>query len=1139
MSMKRLSPDLIQQQIYTRERSGIFRATEGFDTVAASDGLDAVFIKKQLHPFCGYDAPAELVSRGEKDDASYPPAIHLFHTEGGDTVLGRSVYQSADFTGLRSAFLTHNYIIPAARQNEIVTHYRDYVEAAFAERYVPEIGRQLPELEHIPQNPRYAQEGLPRLMAEKLLHELKLDEKTFKRLLFAVMTAVGEGRKKVYVALDVPAEQISAAASALVQVLYASLPFEQRRRLGFITYAKEPQSRKFIHLQFVERGSIRPNDREIEKDYVFDLATGRAPQDELEEGRQPYLEIVWKAIGDLDQLQEFHRFADEMLAGMEPQRRLLLSSYHELAVFYQIEAGNWDLYEAHKITVLRGLLSYLEPAGALDSRIRLNDIFLAAFDREFDAVKLRSMPDLAVVECFRDYYRLESRSYGIKLLNYLIYAISNAVMGDKPELASALYALVESQPEMSKTFFDHVLKHSDLESSLFEPYIRDKFEEARGSREVLNLVHSWAVAHPGVLRNEAFKEYAVAALADKLKQEQPLLPAVHMALEHIRKWGRTPVTDRGMTLADSVLAEELSLAAKRVLLDKLELDQLTREQITGAEFLARPDAFAGLLLEGKQRNHVDMLQALYEWFAQREAAEDIFDGLPSADVERLQQLGKKWLQSTVDLAHFGKIMLAFYDIKSGQVDYKALLDYLQRNAKDPEQIYEFMLWSQGQPQFAHGRGIVSGYTAALLNYFKTHDRNAFKNRDYRTRYFDKAGAPLAAVFAKIRLELSSPFKRFLAQNGKKVRMSAMILLAGLVVIAGILIVMQQQGMLGGAKPPTEATPPPAPVEPEVLVYADQVTGTDGAETTSLVFLFAGAEKCKTFDPAALSIVALDQTVQQFANLKFDAYCADGTGAAGDSAGNGASSGADGSDSNSSGDGSGAEGSGTNGTDGASGTGGSNSSNSSNGTGGTNGSAAGSAGSAANEATGSSANANGAAGSTGAGDDAVGNGGVGNRSAGNAVTSHGPAGSGDSTETTDGPAGNAGRQGAEAPHNGQGGSDQAAQADQGAGTSGQAGTSGTNASGNGQAGDSNSAQPEGAANDGSNGKTNGETKPVYSSRVTVSLGQKVDIPAGSVIKVGDQQYTVITREEVKTKAGGSLQSTQPSKPAQPETDAAQP
>lgn len=102
--MKPNSPGSIQQQMYTRERKGVFRSTEGFDTVAKSSGLDVAFIKKVLHPFCMYDAPAELVSRSEKDGALYPEAVHLFHAENGETVLGRSIYQPVDFTGLRSAF---------------------------------------------------------------------------------------------------------------------------------------------------------------------------------------------------------------------------------------------------------------------------------------------------------------------------------------------------------------------------------------------------------------------------------------------------------------------------------------------------------------------------------------------------------------------------------------------------------------------------------------------------------------------------------------------------------------------------------------------------------------------------------------------------------------------------------------------------------------------------------------------------------------------------------------------------------------------------------------------------------------------------------------------------------------------------
>ncbi|WP_456320018.1 GAP1-N2 domain-containing protein, partial [Paenibacillus zanthoxyli] len=99
--------------MYTRERRGVYRSTEGFDTVAKSESLDNNFVKKILHPFCLYDAPAELAARGEKDESQYPPALHLFHLESGETVLGQSVFQAADFTGLRSAFFTHNYVLPA------------------------------------------------------------------------------------------------------------------------------------------------------------------------------------------------------------------------------------------------------------------------------------------------------------------------------------------------------------------------------------------------------------------------------------------------------------------------------------------------------------------------------------------------------------------------------------------------------------------------------------------------------------------------------------------------------------------------------------------------------------------------------------------------------------------------------------------------------------------------------------------------------------------------------------------------------------------------------------------------------------------------------------------------------------------
>ncbi|MFD2875249.1 hypothetical protein ACFTAO_03610 [Paenibacillus rhizoplanae] len=43
--MNRLSGSMITQQMYTRERRGVYRSTEGFDTVAKSESLDNNFVK--------------------------------------------------------------------------------------------------------------------------------------------------------------------------------------------------------------------------------------------------------------------------------------------------------------------------------------------------------------------------------------------------------------------------------------------------------------------------------------------------------------------------------------------------------------------------------------------------------------------------------------------------------------------------------------------------------------------------------------------------------------------------------------------------------------------------------------------------------------------------------------------------------------------------------------------------------------------------------------------------------------------------------------------------------------------------------------------------------------------------------------
>lgn len=877
--MKPNSPGSIQQQMYTRERKGVFRSTEGFDTVAKSPGLDVAFIKKVLHPFCMYDAPAELVSRSEKDRTLYPESVHLFHSENGETVLGRSIYQPVDFTGLRSAFLTHNYIIPSGRSGEITENFKAWLAASFTDSYDPEIGMELAELEDVPTRGTSESALGSHTSAKEALERLGFEEQLFKQLLFAIMTASGEGRKKVYISLDVPIEAISRASLSLMQIIFSCLPYEHRRRLGFLSYVKEPQSRKFIHVQFVEKGSLRPHDRSIEKDFIFDLAAGRFGQIDADWSRQPYLDFVWSHLEQKEQLQEFFEFADGMLSGMEGERKSALSSYHELAVYYRIEQGEESLYEENKVTVLRGLLEYLKPPGGLDARMRLNDLFLSRFDREFDLNKLGHIPPAAVAECFRDYFGLPGAGQEDKIVSYYILALHNAMTQERQAEADAFYALIEGHTGLEAAFFRNVLNSERLMTVLFDPYIRAKFQRATDLKSLLNLIQTWGKKFPSVLLNDSFQELSRTRLMDKLRSANQLLRATDIVMKEIGKWDAgVPESER--IFQNSGMTELLTSSVLRLLLSELDLDRLTKEQVVGAEFLRQHDLsrLAKELRDSRLSSHAVMLHALYRLFTESKPEAEIFAGLGPMETDRVQQTARKWLQGEIETAEFPRIALAFFrESDAGFVEYGALLDYLRRDAADKDMIYKFLLWSQGDPNFTRPRGLVPAYAAAILAYFKRHDKNAFKSRENRREYFTKAGPALGTVLNKAKLELSSPVSRFFSGNRKAVLMGSTMMVLLILVVAASWLVLKQTGVIGKADPVPETPPVVADegnTEEKLIVYAQRLIVSEGEkEQTRLIFPFDDLTQCAEFTPTELTITAPGLDPQAVPIQNYESGCA--------------------------------------------------------------------------------------------------------------------------------------------------------------------------------------------------------------------------------------------------------------------------
>ncbi|CAM4479061.1 hypothetical protein FHS16_004855 [Paenibacillus endophyticus] len=876
---------MIQQQMYARERRGIFRSTEGYDTIAKSSGLDPSFIKKMLHPYCVYDAPTELAARGEKDEALYPETMHLLHLENGDVLLGRSIYQAADFTGLRSAFFTHNYLIPHETVRESADDYKSWLKAAFTSSYQIDNGMELPELSSLPVQAASAVKPSNR----SLLSLLNMGEKPFKQLLYAVMSAVS-GKKKMYVSLDVPIAQLPEKALQLLHVLYASLPYAYRNQLGFITYAKEPQSRKSIHLTFVEQGSLRPGDRSIEKDYAFDFVSGRISNVELDGVEHPFLDFAWNHLDNPEHADRFFQFAESMLAGMDPARRLAAASYHELSVLYQIEEGNEALYEAHKPMVLRVLLDYLRPAGALDTKLRLNDVMLSRFDYEFDRIRQGFVPEAFIVEAFKDYYVIDRPNIESKLVTYFVHALNDAGKRNGQETIDSIYAAVESNLALSQAFFAKLLFDRRLADRLLLPYIEKKLGALTGAKSVLEQIESLGSIHPALFGYESFQELARQQLASKLERERYSITTSSKVLTQLSKLAgeaRTQSRKQPPAYPAADLYELLELAVYRGMLSELNLEKLTKDQLGQATFLSHKDQlkqWENELSDPRQKSSAQTLLALYDWLMLPEPTADLFGRLAPSEVSRVQQAGRRMLSDQLELKEAPRLTLAFLSSSDLEaVDYAGLIDYWQQHAHSKELIYRFFQWTEKEPDFIKARGFVPAYAAAVVGYFKKHDRNAFKKRTYRKLYFEKAGPALKAVYKQAERELASPLAKLFRQNRKGTLITSLAAIGIVLVTAGIMFSLSDKGdskneeaILPGATPTAEA----GSDEPDTLVYAEHSEAAEGEEaSTSLVFLFKDGAACAAFAPNTLKIQAPSAEAVEYKELELLADCADTSDAA--------------------------------------------------------------------------------------------------------------------------------------------------------------------------------------------------------------------------------------------------------------------
>lgn len=928
--MSLFSNTLIDQQMYTREKSGIFRSTEGYDTIAKSSGLDNQFIKKYIHPLCVYDAPAELLAKGEKEDALFPSALQLIRLENGDIVLGNSHYVNADFTGLRSTFFSHNYVIPATRAEEWVHHYERWLQASFEEKYDVEQGQDLPQLQDIP----YTSTPSNHIA---VLEQLGIDGATFRQLIGAVMSAIHK-RRKVYISLHVPITELSIYAKRLTAVITEALPYAFRRRLGFTTYAKEPESRKGMQLMFVESGSIRAGDRNIERDYHFDWSTGRIHPAQPEKAGQVYTEWVWEHITQPDQLRALQEFADNGQAGIDASTEELPdpAQYDEWTTLFRVEAGDEQLYSEHPASILQSLLTHLRPAGALDSAMRVNDLFLSRFDREFDEVRTGVVPDIAIAECFAEYYGIDEVHTGRKIVEYFIWAIRNAVAAGQTAASQALYIMMEKHPALNDAFIKMAGSQPSLAVMLLNPLIERKFHQAQTIEEVIHLAVEWGTTYPDLLDMDDYCDRAGQSFMEALRHSPDLMIAtgkVFTLLDEVDTGSLQGKVIPPEAWRKSGLGDDMRASAERLLLNDLEWSSLTREKLLQADFLSLPlpsDEYperADRRLNAKKL----ALQLLYIWFTEKELSADLMNllhQLQPNEKDQVQQLGRLWLAEDIRKGQFGRLAAAFsYSAEPNDLDYSAMVEAVRQHASTSEQIYDFFHWSEGRAEFMRpdpaqsatdqllnkdshkadttrkgsGRKLpsptfVPAYETAILAYFRRHDPEAFRKGALASQAkadFPKEGPALRTVYLKARDELATPLSKWFKRNRKRMPLLALLAVVLLVAIGGLsvyalkvfgVITVEQAAPVVDpipdvTEPPTETVQLPKVVvtllTPDAGTSTKPTTGTDSTSnstTTGLAFHFADLATCEAFKPTKATLLMGNGQKVDYTQLNAKSIC---------------------------------------------------------------------------------------------------------------------------------------------------------------------------------------------------------------------------------------------------------------------------
>lgn len=689
-----MSNGFIQQYIYMKGKKGL---GEDKDRAVFTPELEEDFIKNYLLPFSSYEVQQD--SR-YKDD--YPPSFQVIQPETGELIIGQAQLLSADSN---RSFSVHHYIVPSGNKDEWVRNPEKIFHAQFARSIEEDDGETLEGLTDIPYKKA---ENIYRKKQE-LFYSLKIDESIFKKLLFACLAAAKSG-KTVYISLDIPLYEHNRHAMTLLEMLYIHMPYAAREVFGAVSFKGTAAKQKYVHLMFVEPGSIRLRNHVFENQFVFDFTTKRISGVDMEGQKHEYLDIAYDALQTASKLDDFFLFAERALKGLKLADQLNISYYNRLCVIYLLEETAYDGYERDKLGILQLLLALLQKNHK--EKPEIIEIAGKILLRE----KLQKDPAIA-----KDYMKAV---FGINQITGQIEAVEFTVRTlayfQDEQLARDIWTLLEKYPVLYKQVLSFMDDIKGSYQEVISLQVDDKLSQ-RHSLEVFltnlaNLLH----AHSFFIDDKEFvKRVKKRFLIEVKKSSKPFSVAERLFV---------------FLSEQRIHPEFIEVVMPDIKLELLKLAQLERLQledvrIFGELFLSAQGRIdVALYKKGVEGEIFRLLRALYTAFFDKiDYINSLTELVDSYLVDDAKQAGKNMIKEAGLFQPFERLVLFFQRSEGGKIEHEKLFAFLAIYGTNV-QMLEYIKWSYKKYGMQD-----AGYVRALKGYLVGDRNSIWKDKDYRRK----------------------------------------------------------------------------------------------------------------------------------------------------------------------------------------------------------------------------------------------------------------------------------------------------------------------------------------------------------------------------------------------------------------------